>query len=50
MEKVDSQIESHILKGSPNDEKGSTVQLAKRQIDNFLEEDFTANEENELNY
>lgn len=46
MEKVSSQTESHILAGSVlNNEKGDGSQLAKRQLDLFLDEDFSTTEE-----
>lgn len=46
-EKVYSQTESHILAGSVlNNELGDGSQLAKRQLDLFLDEDFSTNEEN----
>lgn len=50
IEKLHSQIESHILAGSLNDEKGNASQLAKRQLDLFLDEDFSANKDNEQTY
>ena len=46
IEKLHSQIESHILAGSVlNNEKGDGSQLAKRQLDLFLDEDFSTTEE-----